>query len=484
MPTISSVLWRWPARAVVALSFLTLSVFMPPGLARANEPTTLRVVSVTRTGVGANIVVSVPARLVASASGAFAVVTSDGTTLTPTVTALPPSTAAVAIVVDVADGSTPDMAARVIGAAAELIRSLDPGIPVAVASTRGDATVTPTTDRAAALGALSRVSAPVARSRADAVNLVGAQLAVPQYVDPMVVVFDAAATTAVTTPTYAAGIGSQLISVGTATDPVSLVDDTAGLMHGRFVLATPGAGTGPLTVRLTTPAGPLEASVPGVPSPPPAATPATSSTVAVAQVAPASVPGSVPASVPRSTPASAPPASTSLPLVAPVVAAQHDRSPWVWIAAISGVAVLGLAGVGLWTRRRRSAWETAAPWDPPSPPPRRAAPADPALPTPRVRRVVYKYTDFTQPIVRAPQTAPPPEPPPPNGNGATGNGATAPASPDEIYAKRLRVLALAEELGNISEACRIVGVSRRSFYEWKRIAEDHGDEALYPKRGR
>ncbi|HKA02742.1 MAG TPA: hypothetical protein VKD67_00390, partial [Acidimicrobiales bacterium] len=266
MPTISSVLWRWPAGAVVALSFLTLSVFMSPASARANEPTTLRVVSVTRTADRANVVVSVPVRFVASASasGAFAVVTSDGTTVTPSVTPLPPSTAAVAIVVDVADGSTPDTAARVVGAAAELIRSLDPGIPIAVASTRGDALVTPTTDRAAALGALSGGSAPVARSRADAVNLVAAQLAVPLYVDPVVVVFDGAPTTAVTTPTYAAGIGSQIISVGTATDPVSLVDDTAGLMHGRFTLAAPGAGTGPLTVRLTTPAGPLEASVPGV----------------------------------------------------------------------------------------------------------------------------------------------------------------------------------------------------------------------------
>ena len=55
---------------------------------------------------------------------------------------------------------------------------------------------------------------------------------------------------------------------------------------------------------------------------------------------------------------------------------------------------------------------------------------------------------------------------------------------DETYAKRLRVLALAEELGNVSEACRIVGVSRRSFYEWRRIAQEQGREALYPKRVR
>jgi molybdenum-dependent DNA-binding transcriptional regulator ModE len=65
---------------------------------------------------------------------------------------------------------------------------------------------------------------------------------------------------------------------------------------------------------------------------------------------------------------------------------------------------------------------------------------------------------------------------------AAGPPVPPPRTADEMYAKRLRVLALAEELGNISEACRIVGVSRRSFYEWKRIADEHGNEALYPKR--
>jgi transposase len=44
------------------------------------------------------------------------------------------------------------------------------------------------------------------------------------------------------------------------------------------------------------------------------------------------------------------------------------------------------------------------------------------------------------------------------------------------------VLTLARELGNVSEACRIVGVSRRSYYEWKRIADEQGVEALRPKR--
>ena len=50
-----------------------------------------------------------------------------------------------------------------------------------------------------------------------------------------------------------------------------------------------------------------------------------------------------------------------------------------------------------------------------------------------------------------------------------------------VYEKRVRVLALAKELGNVSEACRIVGVSRRSYYTWKRIAERQGIEALKPR---
>lgn len=50
-----------------------------------------------------------------------------------------------------------------------------------------------------------------------------------------------------------------------------------------------------------------------------------------------------------------------------------------------------------------------------------------------------------------------------------------------IYQRRRRVLELAEELGNVSEACRMVGVSRTKFYEWRRLAAAYGDEALVPK---
>jgi transposase InsO family protein len=58
-------------------------------------------------------------------------------------------------------------------------------------------------------------------------------------------------------------------------------------------------------------------------------------------------------------------------------------------------------------------------------------------------------------------------------------------TPDQIiYQRRVRVLALAEELGNVAEACRLVGVSRTSFYKWRALAEAYGLEALIPKQRR
>ena len=54
-------------------------------------------------------------------------------------------------------------------------------------------------------------------------------------------------------------------------------------------------------------------------------------------------------------------------------------------------------------------------------------------------------------------------------------------SADIIYQRRVRLLDLAEELGNISEACRLMGISRKSYYEWKQVAETYGLKALMPK---
>jgi len=44
--------------------------------------------------------------------------------------------------------------------------------------------------------------------------------------------------------------------------------------------------------------------------------------------------------------------------------------------------------------------------------------------------------------------------------------------------ERLRVLQLAEELGNVSDACRQAGMDRTSFYEWRRRYREQGLEGL------
>jgi hypothetical protein len=55
-----------------------------------------------------------------------------------------------------------------------------------------------------------------------------------------------------------------------------------------------------------------------------------------------------------------------------------------------------------------------------------------------------------------------------------------------IYHRRVRLLELADELGNVSLACRQLGISRTRFYEWRKMADIYGIEALMPKdrRGR
>ena len=46
-----------------------------------------------------------------------------------------------------------------------------------------------------------------------------------------------------------------------------------------------------------------------------------------------------------------------------------------------------------------------------------------------------------------------------------------------IYQRRVRLLDLAREAGNVAEACRSFGVSRTRYYEWKSLAERYGLEA-------
>jgi transposase InsO family protein len=49
---------------------------------------------------------------------------------------------------------------------------------------------------------------------------------------------------------------------------------------------------------------------------------------------------------------------------------------------------------------------------------------------------------------------------------------------EKLARKRLSVLKLAESLGNVTEACRRMGMDRTSFYEWKQRFETHGLEGL------
>lgn len=53
---------------------------------------------------------------------------------------------------------------------------------------------------------------------------------------------------------------------------------------------------------------------------------------------------------------------------------------------------------------------------------------------------------------------------------------------DSVQGLRLNVFRRAEELGNVSAACREAGVSRALFYRWKQRFDRYGVDGLHPKR--
>lgn len=55
---------------------------------------------------------------------------------------------------------------------------------------------------------------------------------------------------------------------------------------------------------------------------------------------------------------------------------------------------------------------------------------------------------------------------------------------DMLYRFRLRTMALAEELGNVRAACRIMGIHHSTFYRWRRKVERYGVEILRPRERR
>ena len=495
---------RWFASVVaLGVAIAAVSISQP---AIANEPTDVRVVSVTRGDDGAvTVVVSVPVRAVAAASapGALTVEGANGSPLTPAVTALPPSSVAVAVVMHTA-GADVATVQRANGTAAELLRSLDPAVAATIVSTTGGAVVAPLgVDRAASLAALAQPPATAPAALPAAIGAVAAQFAGHGYVDPLVVVIDAAPVadpSAASLPDGAlatAGMGWRIIPMGSAAspllaqfaaacgltvpagaDPVALVDEAVGIAQGRFSLRLADPGGAALTVRLRGAGIDLATSVslpasPTTTTPAVAATPAATTAVATAIPTAAATSAAVPVTTVPIVLAERPVPSA---VVAPPAPPSSGSSSW-WVPVAGGaVAVLGVGAGALVLGRRRSARRT--PEAAPAPQPEPAVVNAPA-PAP-TSAAVYHYTDLSEAlpsgamrsrprreiVARVPVDVEP--------------GVTAPrvGSPSAIFERRKRVLALAEELGNVSEACRVVGVSRRSYYEWKRIADEQGLDAL------
>ena len=55
---------------------------------------------------------------------------------------------------------------------------------------------------------------------------------------------------------------------------------------------------------------------------------------------------------------------------------------------------------------------------------------------------------------------------------------------EKIIKHKTGLLNLAQELGNVSKACQIMGMSRDTFYRYKAAVEDGGIEALVDKNRR
>lgn len=55
---------------------------------------------------------------------------------------------------------------------------------------------------------------------------------------------------------------------------------------------------------------------------------------------------------------------------------------------------------------------------------------------------------------------------------------------DIVYDRRVRVIEHAAKINNVAEACRVFGVSRKTYYEWVNKAEQYGLSALLPRERR
>jgi Helix-turn-helix domain len=63
-------------------------------------------------------------------------------------------------------------------------------------------------------------------------------------------------------------------------------------------------------------------------------------------------------------------------------------------------------------------------------------------------------------------------------------GRVAVTQDDLLYRFRLRVFAMAAELGNVRAACRAMGIHPSTYYRWKGQLDRHGPEILRPRERR
>jgi ACT domain-containing protein len=54
----------------------------------------------------------------------------------------------------------------------------------------------------------------------------------------------------------------------------------------------------------------------------------------------------------------------------------------------------------------------------------------------------------------------------------------------KLIKNKLGLLSLAEELGNVSRACKVMGFSRDTFYRYKELVDDGGMRTLIEKNSR
>jgi len=57
-------------------------------------------------------------------------------------------------------------------------------------------------------------------------------------------------------------------------------------------------------------------------------------------------------------------------------------------------------------------------------------------------------------------------------------------SNEKIIKHKVGLLNLAEELGNVSKACQIMGLSRDTFYRYRAAVEENGVDALFDRSRR